>query len=419
MARQMSKEQVVFLVGAAVFLWVMIKLALFLTHQDRPAGNPLVPATAVLPGDGALADFLATRGLDTYLDRPGSDPFGRGGPSHASQVFVRALIVHCFTGYSASAGLISRYTYECRMSPTPVRELYFRLPAGTQVTDVTSKEADPERKWGVDGAKLVVPVVPIPIKRAYYRCQVTVVVQGPVKAPTVWTAPVIALTDATPNVQCELGAIAVATPGDAFEIAAKDAPSSGLTRLALEAVPKELAATSNKLAYTFRKPDYTLILDIKSTHTTPTTVVSVPHKATNPPPLKATNPPPLKATDPPGGKELAPKEEVPTLVIPKAGDADTLPFKLTAIVRIEEPEPRRQAVLRNKDSGEYMRKFEGDTVMDDLRVHSITDDAVVLTDSKGKYYKFADRFEDKYNATTPTGPPPGKKGGPPPTKTKR
>jgi len=413
MARQMTKEQVAFLVGAALFVWVMIKLALFLTHQDRPAGSPMVPAATVLPGDGAISDFLGTHGLDTYLERGDKHPFG-GGPSQSRQLFVRSAIVHCFTGYSASSNLISRYTYECRMSPTPAPELSFRLPAGTQITDVTSREADPNRKWGVDGAKLIVPVIPVPTKRAYYRCQVTVVVQAPLKVPTLWTAPIIALTDATPNVECEVGCITIATPGDHFDITAKDAPSSGLTRLALEAVPKELAATSNKLAYTFRHPNYSLILDIKSKHAT--TVVSVPPtKGTNPPPLKATNPPPLKATDPPPvkGTETEPKDEAPKLVIPKAGDAESLPFKLAAIVRIHEPEPRRQAVLRNKDSGEYMRKFEGDTVMDDLRVVSITDDAVVVADSKGKHYKFAGRFEDMYNAAPPA---PDKKGGPPPAK---
>ncbi|HUT35373.1 MAG TPA: hypothetical protein VNE39_17935 [Planctomycetota bacterium] len=390
MTRQTTKEQVLFLVGAAIFIWVIVKLGLFLTHQPRPTGSPMVPAADVRPGDSAIGDFLATRGLDTYLDRGTSDPFG-GPASQPTEVFVRSLVSHAFLRSSR----ISRYTYECRMSPHPVREMRFRLPtAATKVADVFSRELDDERKWGVDGTTLVVPVKPLAIKRAYYRCQVTVVVQAPFTAPVLWTAPVVSCTDATPNVQCEVGAIAVATPGDLFELTLKEAPQGGLTRLAVESVPKELAATSNKFAYTFRQPAYTLTLDVKPKFGA---VAVVPPTKGGPPPLKATNPPPLKATNPPAVKDTQPKEEPKKLDIPKAADADSLPFKLTAIVEIREPEPRRQAVLRNKDSGEYMRKFEGDTVMDDLRVVSITDDAVVVVDSKGKHYKFRGRFEDKYN----------------------
>jgi hypothetical protein len=300
------------------------------------------------------------------------------------------------------------------MTPAPVRELRFRLPVSARVADVFSKEFDPNHKWGVDGTTLVVPVSPILVKRAYYRCQLTVVLQGTLSPPTVWTAPVVSCTEAMQNVACELGCVAVATPGDFFDIVPKESPQSNLTRISVETVPKELAATSNKLAYTFLHPNYVLALDVRLRHA----VVSIPTKSG--PPLKATNPPPLKATDPPPIKDTGNKEDVaPKLAIPKVGDADSLPFKLAGILTLEEPEPRRQAVLRNKDSGEYLRKFEGDTVMADLRVVSITDDAVVVADGTGKQYKFADRFEDKYNAATPKEKEPGstKKGGPPAKKT--
>ena len=67
-----------------------------------------------------------------------------------------------------------------------------------------------------------------------------------------------------------------------------------------------------------------------------------------------------------------------------------------AIVEIEAPEPKRQAVLRHKDSGDYVRKFIGDT-LDGLKLDSITDDAVILVDAKGKRHKLRGRFEDQYN----------------------
>lgn len=417
MNKQMTKEQIVFLVGAALFIWVMIKLGLFLTRQSGPPGTPMVAAATAQPGDSAIADFLAARGLDTYLGR-GSRDFSVPDVSGPTQLFVRSFVAHSFLRRS----LISSYTFDCRMSPNPVRELRFQIPEGLKIADVFSKEAEPDRKWGVDGRTLVVPINPELVKRAYYRCQLAVKVQGVVSPPTTWTAPLIVCGEATPNVQCEIGHVAIATPGDQVQLLAKELPQSLLQRVNLEAVPKELAASSNKLAYYFRQPNYTLTLDVKGGETT-----VVAHTKENPPPLKSTNPPPLKSTEPPPvkGTETATKEEGPTLTIPRAADAEGLPFKLAAIVRIDEPEPRRQAVLRDKNSGEYLRKFEGDTITDDLRVVAITDDAVIVADSKGKHYKFADRFEDKYNATTPAtppatkqGPPPAKKG-PPPGKTKR
>ncbi len=210
-------------------------------------------------------------------------------------------------------------------------------------------------------------------------------------APSLWTAPVVSCTGATPNVQCEVGHIAVAAPGNYVELVARETPQSALTKVALEAVPKELAANSNKLAYSFRAPTYSLTVELKLR--TPT-VVTPPVKGG--PVLKPKDDGPvLKPKDEPVVAQ--PKEKGPTLNIPTVADAEKLPFKLTAIVRLHEPEPRRQAVLRDKETGEYYRKFEGDVVMADLKVTSITDDAVIVEDTKGKRYKFRGRFEDKYN----------------------
>ena len=85
-----------------------------------------------------------------------------------------------------------------------------------------------------------------------------------------------------------------------------------------------------------------------------------------------------------------PKLDIP----PPAGDQ--LPWKLVAIVEIEAPEPKRQAVFRNTESGDYFRKFIGDDLQG-LKLDSITDDAVVLVDAKGIRHKLRGRFDDVYN----------------------
>ncbi len=402
MPRQFSKEQAAFLVAAALFLWVLVKLGLFITHRAPQPGTALAAATPAPPAEAAMADVLAPRSLDGYLARGARDPFFPDA-SQPTQLFIRSLVSHSLLRSS----IISRYAYECYMSPNPLNELRFQLPAGLKVTEVFSKEMDESHKWGQDARTLIVPLKPAQVKRAYYRAGVTIVCQGPFSAPTTWHVPVVSCTDATrpdvATVPCEIGHIAIATPGDHVTLLPKEGPGSDLTQMTLEAVPKELAAQSNKLAYTFRHPTYSLTVDVKAKGGE---IASVPTKGG--PVLPPTKEPVVGPTKEPTITE--PKEEKPKLEIPRVGDADALPFKLAAIVELREPEARRQAVLRNKDSGEYMRKFEGETVMDDLRVVSITDDAVVVSDSSGKQYRFADRFDDKYNATTPTKEPGGKQG---------
>ena len=387
MNKEMSKEQGVFLAGALLFVWVMVKLAIFLAHQPGPPSTPMVAAAAVQLGDNDIAGLLASGSLESYLGRGSRDPFTPHA-SQPAQFFVRAMVAHSFM----ASAVFSRYTYDCRMSPTPLREVRLQLPARAAVTDVFCKEMDTERKWGVDvdGRVLVVPVKPTFVKRSYYRCLITVVLRAPVSAPGTWIAPVISCTDATPNVQCEIGHIAVATPGDQVILVPKEGADTGLVKIGIETVPTELAALSNKLAYSFRQPNYTLTLELKT---------KVPIVAEVPPKGKG---PVIRPKD--GGPVIRPKDDGPVvkdppkkLDIPPPDDADKLPFKLSAIVRIHEPEPRRQAVLRDKKSGEYFRKFEGEPVLDDLKVLSISDDSVIIEDGKGKRYKFRGRFEDKYN----------------------
>lgn len=408
MTRQTTKEQVVFLVAAALFLWALVKLGIFLTHQSRPLGTPMTTAAAPQPGDSTISDSLATRGLDSYLERGLRDPFFTD-TSLPTQLFVRTAIAHSFLRSTSSTGygVISSYTFDCRMCPNPTREIRLHVPPGLNIVGVFSKELDETRKWGIDGRTLIVPVNPVAVKRAYYRCLISVKAQAPVTLPSLWTGPRVTCTDATPNVQCEVGHIAVSTPGESVEVAYKESPQNLLTRVALEQVPKELAALSNKFAFFYRQPNYTLTLELKSK----TDIASTDPKKVGPIVSSKDVPMPKVKGGDTKDKEIVVKEEPKKLDIPRPGDAEGLPFKLAAIVRIHEPEPRRQAVLRNKESGEYLRKFEGETVMDDLRVVSISDDAVVVADSTGKLYTFAGRFEDKYNATLPPeGPSPPKKG---------
>lgn len=89
-------------------------------------------------------------------------------------------------------------------------------------------------------------------------------------------------------------------------------------------------------------------------------------------------------------------------------DADAPPLELVGIVVLDEPEPRRQAILRNRQSGENLRVFEGhtvyiskrsggresediDTFLDAYHVVSITADAVTVADSKGEHHKLRGR----------------------------
>ncbi len=410
MARQVSKEQVVFLIAAALFLWVMAKLLLFLTHRGPQPGTALTEAAPPQPAEASITDLLAPRSLESYLSRRNRpDPFSPD-VTQPAKLFVRSLVRHSFLRSS----LVSRYEYECSMSPRPLAEMRFQLPANLKITAVFSNELAPDRKWGQDGRTLIVPVNPTLVKRTFYRTSITIVAEAPFSAPALWTAPALSCTEGTrpedASVLCEIGHIAISTPGEHVELAPKEGAATGLTRITLESVPPKLAAQSNKLAYVFRKPDYQLVIEVKAKETAVTRVPS----PKGGPVLSPTKEPVVGPIKEPVIPE--PKEEKPKLDIPTVGDADTLPFKLAAIVELREPEPRRQAVLRNKDSGEYLRKFEGESFMNDFRVVAITDDAVVIADSSGKRYRFPGRFDEHYNTAPTTQPapkqgPPARKGG--------
>lgn len=112
-----------------------------------------------------------------------------------------------------------------------------------------------------------------------------------------------------------------------------------------------------------------------------------PKPAPEPKPVTNLMPKPKPVLRPSPAPEQRPKLEIPPP--PNQG----LPFKLVAIVETEAREPKRQAMLRHRDSGEYYRKFIGET-LDDLRVAKITDNAVILIEPDGKKHKLRGRFGD-------------------------
>jgi len=394
MGKGLNKEQIVFFVGAALFVWVMVKLGLNLGSAAQP-GSPKAPVADIRRGEPDIGTFIASAPLASYLGRGARDPFGRDARQPA-RFFVRAAVSHAFL----SSKVFTRCAFDCRMIPSPVAEVRFRLPPRVRATHVFSQELDRAREWGQDDRTLVVPVKPTPLKRGYFRCQVTVVVRSAITPPTQWAAPVITCTGATPNVVSESGHIAVSVPGEHVLVTpvAERGGLTGLDIVRLEDLPKALIAQSNTLAYHYAEPDHELTLNVQSrvvARAPSTPGGQTPEPAVRTPAPVVRTPGPVVRTPEPGVRTTEP--QAPKLAIPPAADADALPFKLAAIVRIEAPEPRRQAVLRHKESGEYMRKFEGDVVLDNLRIASITDDAVIIEDAEGKRYKFRGRFEDKYN----------------------
>ena len=396
MSSRLNKEQAAFLLGAALFGWAVLKFVLFMADRPAVPTTPKVNVPAIHHGDAEIRAKLAIPSLGHYAARGARDPFFDDA-SQPATLFVRSTISHNL----AAAGTVSHFTFDCRMTPNPIRELRFRLPPGTSAASVHSKERDPRRRYGQDGRILVVPVDPTRIKRTYYRCQVAIVIRGTFgNLPTQWQVPVISCTaamDKQASVAAEVGTFAVVTPSDHVELTLiTTANRTDLQAIVGNAIPKPLASKYTKFVYHFAQPDYELVFRVQRTAKQ---LVAAPKPIPKPNGLPKPKTMP-KPKDMPRPKELPqpkprpqPKEKLDIPPPPK----DTLPLKLVAIIEIEAPEPRRQAILRHKDSGEYYRQFVGDTFLNNLRLDRITDDAVILTDAKGKKHKLRGRFEDKYN----------------------
>jgi len=75
MGQRWSKEKVLFLVATALFVCVMLKLALFLGQRPTARGAPKVPVASIQPGDPDVRDRLAVPPIARYL--AAGDPFFR------------------------------------------------------------------------------------------------------------------------------------------------------------------------------------------------------------------------------------------------------------------------------------------------------------------------------------------------------
>jgi len=388
MPTSLNKEKILFLVGALLFAWVGAKLALCLAQRPLVRGKPRVPPPSITQGDPNMLGLLASDPLSSYVDRgPRADPFwwGAGEPS---AFYARSTVQHTLS----PVGVISRYTYDCRMLPSPAREVRFKLPKGMEAAYVFSKELDRRRSYGHDGSILVVPVVPTPLKRTYFRCQVTIVLQSYLKASpegTPWTAPVITLKGATDSVLSESGDIALVTPGDRVELVLTSGGAhKGVSEVRDADIPEHLASKYTKAVFHFAQAEYELTVPIKIK----LTAVAIGPKP--PPPVVPKPPPPdpFKGLPPPPPPPPPPPLKID---VPPIDDAEKLPVKLIALVKIETPEPRRQAIFRDKKSGEFLRKFEGESVLD-MKIDAITDNSVIVTDAAGKRHIIPGRFMDKY-----------------------
>ncbi|NQT53345.1 hypothetical protein HQ576_14905, partial [bacterium] len=220
MASGLNKERTLFLVGTALFVWVMLKSGLYWRRELEKPGAPKVPAVATQRGDPDIRSKLEVPSLAYYTERGPRDPFFPDA-SHPAGFYVRSTASHTFYSPSRSTQCYvrSRYSFDCRMTPVPVLEVRFLIPEGTTVTQVYSKEIDPKRLHGSQGRVYVVPVRPAAEKRTYYRCLITLTTQGTLDLPGKWSAPVITCTGAMPKVQSESGHLALAAPGKRVELA--------------------------------------------------------------------------------------------------------------------------------------------------------------------------------------------------------
>ena len=398
MGSNLNKERVLFLIATALFVWVMIKLGLYWTHDVRAPGAPKVKTPNIERGDPNIRDLLAMASLDHYTGRGARNPFF-ADDTQPSAFFVRSTVHHTF----GTAVIRSRYAFQCRMTPNPVREVRFRIPENTVIRGVHSDQIDPARAHGPHGRTYVVPVRPTPLKRTFYQCTVELLTATALKLPTTWTAPNISCTGAMRKVDSESGILALVVPGDRVLLipAAAAVRNPTLEPLAEAAWPNDLTGRSTKLVYRFPLPKYDLALKLQRNVTVAVRKPEPPNRRKPGPVIKKPVPVIKKPAPVIDGHEPViegPGDEEPGLDIPGRPSADKPPLKVMVFLEHEAPEPRRQVVLRHTDSGEYYRAFEGDTILDGLVIAKISNNAVIIVDpKKKKRFIFRGRFEDEYN----------------------
>ena len=146
MSSRPNKEQTVFLLGAVLLGWAVLKFGLFLAEDTTVPTTPKVNEPAIQHGDPEIRAKLAIPSLDHYVSRGTRDPFFDDA-SQPTTLYVRSVTSHNLI----PAGTLSNFTFDCRMTPNPIRSLFFRLPPGAAAASVHSKERDPKRRYGQDG----------------------------------------------------------------------------------------------------------------------------------------------------------------------------------------------------------------------------------------------------------------------------
>lgn len=378
MRTRLNKETALFLVGAALAVLILVKLALFLA--DRPEAPPTarVPAAALHEGFANLGDDLPVDAIDHCLDAgPRDDPFHDASPH--TDIYIRSTVRHRLT----AGAVVSEFRFHCLMTPHPLGALRFRLPQGVTLGRVGGPNHDPERSIQRQGNDLIVPVRPLPHHRADHRCTLEIVLTGPL--PTRWSVPAVSCTAAMPDVQSETGTLAIqldlASP---IQLIPLTAALCDLTRLTGDAIPPALASEHTRFAYRFRRPDYALALQVQ-------------RPAPPLPPDDGRGKTTKKRDD--GKKDdVARKKdskEGPVGPIPEPPTGDPppgFPLRLMVVYKRVARGERAQAVLRHKGTGELFRGREGDTLYDGVRIVAIANDLVTLTDGTGRRFHCPGRF---------------------------
>ncbi|MFP4055740.1 MAG: hypothetical protein ACLF0G_02605 [Candidatus Brocadiia bacterium] len=394
MGKRLNKEQVLFLAGALIFVWVMLTLVLFLRERPPRAYQTKASESELRTGEDDILSQLAVHDVKRFLQGE-RNPFFPGEEEPA--FFARATVVHSLT----ASGNFSRYMLDCRMVPAPVDEVRIRLPQGVEVPNeqVGGEERDYSkecRQARTEEANILcVPVKPRAKKRTYYQARISVLVRTRPKLPTEWDVPRVSVSAAMPNAQCECGDIFLATPGNSVKMSPLTSARTGLTPLRLEEVEKPKGARSATHGFHFKTPDYGLALRIEPKKTQVAAKPNPNKPKPEPPKPEPPKPEPPKPEPPkPEPPEPEPEETGPDIPPPPGGE--DVPYKVVIIREVNQPDRKLQVVLRHKETKERTPLFEGQTLPDGYRIRSISDNAVVLVTPAGNPLVLRGRFQSEY-----------------------
>lgn len=128
----------------------------------------------------------------------------------------------------------------------------------------------------------------------------------------------------------------------------------------------------------------------------PKVAVNLPPKPG--PPKPALPPKPAPPPKPPAPKPAAPPPKPGAAIAKPAGKGDSfeIPFQLRGIVRVSDDSSRFVAVVEDKQSRRYLRKYEGDQVLG-FRIVQISPGGVIVEDERGRRGRLQDAMRKKYN----------------------